>query len=217
MSATLRYPDLSDTLLTPQLTFDKKSGDQIPKEHYDLLFQNVQSNGCYNSFKQLYEHYYNRLLFFARKYVENMETAEEVISEVFLKLWKKRKEIQINSSFQSYLYTSVRNKCLDHIRKEGNRQYEDDMMIHSLCAEHSNTLDIIHSNELFEKIEKAIAMLPKDRRRIFLKSRNEGMKYKEIAEELGISIKTVETQMGRSLKYLREVFKDELAEHFALV
>ena len=80
---------------------------------------------------------------------------------------------------------------------------------------HSNTLEIINSNELYAKIERAINQLPKDRRKVFNMSRTEGLMYKEIAERLNISIKTVETQMGRSLRFLREQFKEELKEFYA--
>ncbi len=189
--------------------------DDIPKEDSDLLFQKVCNSDCYVSFKTLYQSYYNRVLFYAKKYVDSIETSEEVVSEVFLKLWNKRKHIHIQSSFQSYLFTAIRNRCLDMIRKEGSRHFESDDVLQTLTSTHSNTQEIIQSNELYEKIEAAINKLPKDRRRIFLMSRNEGLRYKEIAEKLGISIKTVETQMGRSLKFLRETFKEELSEFYS--
>jgi len=178
----------------------------------DELFKNVCSKNCYSSFKVLYERYYNRVLFYAAKYLNTMECAEEAVGDVFFKLWNKRKKIQINNSFKSYLYTSIRNRSLDIIRRDNKNQFESEDYLHSLCSDHSDTIDIVHSNELYERIELAINQLPRDRRRIFVMSRNKGMKYQEIANDLGISIKTVETQMGRSLKFLREKFKTELKE-----
>ncbi len=187
-----------------------------PKEvSDDELFIKVKELDCYSSFKVLFEKNYNKVLFYARKYTDNMETAEEAVSEVFLKLWKKRKRIEIKSSFQSYFFTSVRNKCLDILRKENKTQFESENLLELTPSLHSNTLEIIQSNELQNQIEEAIERLPKDRRKIFMMSRNEGLKYKEIADSLGISIKTVETQMGRSLKYLRERFKDEINEFYS--
>ena len=193
----------------------QKSQETESSNHIDQLFIDVKLNDSYDSFKELYTSLYNKVLFFARKYMDSIESSEEVVSEVFLKIWKKRNDIQINSSFQSYLYTAVKNKCLDFLRKEGNRKFEDESALHMVSANHSNTLEIIHSDELYTKIEAAINQLPKDRRRVFLMSRTEGLKYKEIADKLGISIKTVETQMGRSLKFLREQFKNELAEFYS--
>ncbi|MEO1051881.1 MAG: RNA polymerase sigma-70 factor [Bacteroidota bacterium] len=181
-------------------------------DHYHNLFLEVQQRDDYDCFEQIYKYYYNRLLFYTKKYIGDPELAESVVSDVFFKLWKKRKEIQINSSFQSYLYTSVRNKSLDYLRREQTRQKEDESYLHNRQAEHSNPVDIFNAEELFNKIETAINTLPKDRRRVFRMSRDEGLKYKEIAEKLGISIKTVETQMGRSLKYLREILREELDE-----
>ena len=199
------------------LTFySEKPSHHRPKEiSDDQLFIQIKQLDCYASFKVLFEKNYNKVLFYARKYSDSMETAEEAVSEVFLKLWKRRNRIEIKSSFQSYLFTSVRNKCLDILRKETKAQFESETILESTTSSHSNTLEVIQSNELQDQIERAIERLPKDRRRIFLMSRNEGLKYKEIADRLGISIKTVETQMGRSLKYLRERFKDEIAEFYS--
>ncbi|MEM9895828.1 MAG: RNA polymerase sigma-70 factor [Bacteroidota bacterium] len=176
------------------------------------LYGRVQKKDCYQSFKRLFEKNYNRVFFYAKKYTDVAEISEEAVSEVFLKLWKRRKLIRVTSSFQSYLFTSVRNKCLDILRKEAKSKFESDSLLESTPSTHSVTMEIVESNELQQRIEKAIEKLPKDRRKIFLMSRNKGLKYQEIANILGISIKTVETQMGRSLRYLREKFSKELEE-----
>jgi RNA polymerase sigma-70 factor (ECF subfamily) len=181
---------------------------------FDEHFERVKHDDSCKSFKIIYRHYYNPLLFFARKFLSNLNEAEEVLSEVFLKLWNKRKDITINSSFQSFLYASVRNKCLDFIRKNSNRKFESQESASHLISDTTSPDDLMDSADLFYRIEAEIESLPEKRKEIFKMSRNEGLKYNEIAERLGVSIKTVETQMGRSLKHLRTKFADELADYF---
>ncbi len=181
---------------------------------FDQHFERVKEEDCCRSFKFIYRHYYNPLLFFARKYMHDLNEAEEVISEVFLKLWYRRKDISINSSFQSYLYASVRNKCLDFIRKDSNRKFESEEAASHLVCDNTAPDDLIDSADLFNRIETEIESLPEKRKEIFKMSRNDGLKYNEIADKLGVSIKTVETQIGRSLKHLREKFSEDLEHYF---
>jgi RNA polymerase sigma-70 factor (ECF subfamily) len=182
---------------------------------FGLYYKEVKHNDSCECFQAIYKQYYNQLLFLAKKYVKETEDAEEVLSEVFLKLWNKRKEISINTSFHNYLYTSVRNKALDFLRKNKNRTFESDDYASQIPCGAVGPDELIDSEDLFNRIENAIEELPEKRRQIFKMSRTEGLKYCEIAEKLGVSIKTVETQMGRSLKYLREKFEVEIENHLS--
>lgn len=185
----------------------------IAGQSANILFSTIVAKNCEKSFQLLYETNFNKLLYFSRKYLKSIETCEEVVNEVFMKIWNNRHSIQISSSFNSYLFTSVRNKCLDVLRKETTDTMEIDDIAKSFPSNHSDTLEVVYSNDLSNRIDKAIDQLPADRRRIFLMSRKDGLKYREIAQKLDISIKTVETQMGRSLKHLRSLFKKELQEY----
>ncbi|MEM7548602.1 MAG: RNA polymerase sigma-70 factor [Bacteroidota bacterium] len=198
----------------PTLTVSKLTKQHDQKEpcsdHFGRLFNNVRDSDSIEDFETIYNHYYQRLLFFSKRFVDSTELAEEVVSDVFFKLWKKRREISISSSFQSYLYTAVRNRCLDYLRKAQVSGDADDHVFENQPSEHSNPFDMLVSDSIFNKIETAIEELPTDRRRIFRMSRDQGLKYKEIAMQLNISIKTVETQMGRSLKHIRKRLSEDL-------
>jgi RNA polymerase sigma-70 factor (ECF subfamily) len=147
---------------------------------------------------------------FAREYVLLEEDAENIVQDVFVMLWEKRDVLDIKIGLGSYLFTLVKNKCLDFLRhervgKEFAREYE----AKRIALEQFNYA--FSSDEDIEKIlAAAIHSLPERCREIFIKSRVEGKKYKEIAEELKISVNTVENQMSIALKKLRLILKDYL-------
>jgi RNA polymerase sigma-70 factor (ECF subfamily) len=160
-------------------------------------------------FEQIFRDYYPLLCNYARHYVHDKSTSEEIVQDFFCHLWNKHSEININSGFSSYLRKSVINHCLNHSRKiETERKFIDygDKLeeIHGTTDHESNT-------ELNELITKALLELPEKRREIFELSRFEGLKYHEIAEKLNINIKTVETQMTRSLEFMRKYLRDFIA------
>ena len=172
------------------------------------LFVKVRQHGDYTAFESLYRRFYVALTNYAYRYMRCRDKADDMVSEVFYKLWKKRAAISVTTSLQSYLFTSVRNKCLDQIRAEGRVNQCDETVLIDFDAACATPLQYTVGEELQKRIETAIEALPKDRRRIFRMSRDNGLKYKEIAATLGISIKTVETQMGRALRFLREELKE---------
>jgi RNA polymerase sigma-70 factor (ECF subfamily) len=139
-----------------------------------------------------------------------MDVAEEIVQEVFIKLWERREELEFNSSVKSYLFRAVHNTSLNYLRhlkvREEHRQYAEER--HQLLSmEYSDGLE---EKELENRIWDAIGRLPEQCARIFQMSRFEGLKYREIADKLGISPKTVEVQMGKALRRLREDLKDYL-------
>lgn len=170
----------------------------------EVLFVKIKHHGEYSAFENLYRKFYSALTNYAYRYMKSREKADDMVSEVFYKLWNKRSSIAVTTSLQSYLFTSVRNKCLDQLRTEGRVNQCDDSLLIEFDSACATPLQYTVGEELRKKIESAIEALPKDRRKIFRMSRDNGLKYKEIAATLGISIKTVETQMGRALRFLRE-------------
>lgn len=169
----------------------------------DELFKRVIEDD-YNAFEQIFKSTYKSLCAYANRVVKSHELAEEVVDDVFCNLWRNRKKILITTSFKSYLLASVRNKSLDCLRK---LKHEKNTMLESAATvpcKQSIAYETMFFEELHARINDAIQGLPKQCRTIFLMSRDQDLKYKEIAELLHISIKTVDTQMGRALKYLRK-------------
>lgn len=165
-------------------------------------------NGDKTVFEELYRQYYIPLCYYCVKYVENLEDAEEIVQEVFFKLWEKHEEIEISSSINAYLHRAIQNSALNFINK---RKIVDKFFVSQEKSTNYNFDDgqkVMEDEELRLVLKKAILELPEKRREIFEMSRFEGMKYSSIAEQLSISVKTVENQMTKALKYLRVVLKD---------
>jgi RNA polymerase sigma-70 factor (ECF subfamily) len=172
-------------------------------ESLDDLFTRV-INDDYSAFEKIFKRTYKSLCALSNGMVKKHELSEEIVDDVFCSLWKNRKKIQINTSFHSYLLAAVRNKSFDWLRK---LKHEKSTLLEnaaSVACRQSIAHETLIYEELHEQIESAIQDLPKQCRTIFLMSRDQDLKYKEIAEILEISIKTVDTQMGRALKYLRK-------------
>lgn len=128
--------------------------------------------------------------------------AEDLAQEVFLELWKKRKTIQINTSLKAYLRRAAINKTLNYLR-DRKIKWDDEDKIAVAAAETTNVVERLLEQELKTAVETAINRLPQRCRLIFSLSRFEEMTYQEIADQLGISIKTVENQMTKALKLLK--------------
>jgi RNA polymerase sigma-70 factor (ECF subfamily) len=174
----------------------------------EVLFQRVVHQNDYQAFEEVFKISYPWLMNYARQLVSDRAEAENAVSEVFYKIWKSRATIRIHRSVKSYLYQAVRNQVLDTVRRtKPSRTYEYAMVPATSSFERSPEEEMI-GNELKERIWRAIDRLPPQRRQIFLLSREEGLKYHEIAQRLNISIKTVETQISRSLKTLRELLPE---------
>lgn len=183
--------------------------------HIDLLFQKVLQNGDYKAFETIFHDFYSPLCHFAVKIIEQPEEAEEIVGDVFFKIWKNRQSIQLTGSLSSYLFTAVKNQCIDYLRVK--KPHFKEITNHLALAQEENPEKILIYDELVGRIEDAIENLPEQCKTIFRLSRDQGLKYQEIATLLGISNKTVETQMGRALKYLRSVFSEVIISMLFLI
>jgi len=155
------------------------------------------------SFESIFRQYYQMLCSYAYRFVNDTDTAEEIVQELFYKLWEKRTELQITSSLKSYLFSAVHNRCLKFIE---HRNVEAKYRTYYL--QHGSEIDNEPQNssnvrELQGIIENTLDSLPERCSRIFRLNRFDGLKYNEIAEKLSISVKTVEANMGKALKLLR--------------
>ena len=152
------------------------------------------------SFEKLFREYFPPLMAFARKILVDEDEAREVVQKVFISLWEKRSEIDVSTSLKSYLFTSVHNRSLNVIR---DQKKFSGLEVPEVAGEWDVSTQI-ESMELEEKIMDAIRSLPEKCREVFQLSRFDGLKYSEIAKHLDISVKTVENQMSKALKILRE-------------
>jgi RNA polymerase sigma-70 factor (ECF subfamily) len=161
------------------------------------------------AFEQLFRNLYEPLCQSANTILNDRDESEETVQHVFITLWEKRRQMEMILSVKSYLYQAVRNASLNRIRHAKVKQlYIKEHLMVSPSAEPAVNIPL--RNELQEQIQQAIESLPEQCRIIFKLSRFEEMKYAEIAEQLGISVKTVENQMGKALRVMREKLKDYL-------
>lgn len=185
------------------------------RRQIDDLFNHLLE-GDQKALEQLFAIYFPRLNDFASKVVKDDVISQDIVQEVFVKIWEKRSEIEpIN--FEAFLFRLVRNRCIDyikHLKVINNRMQEIQI---SSKYEELYRIDfvgdepyILIEQELKQKIEKTIASLPERCREVFIMSRINGLKNKEIAEKLEINIKNVERHLSRALQAFRENFTDEL-------
>lgn len=168
-------------------------------------------------FEKLFKDQYPILCGYARKYLDDVDQAEEIVQEMFFSFWQKKEKLSINTSLEAYLFRSVRNSCLNYLKhlkvREEHRMATSDEIRKKEQEVHDNVVVL----ELQERIEHVIDLLPPERKKIFKMSRYDELKYKEIAEKLNLSIKTVEAQMGKALKYLRLHLSDYLSLFIIIV
>jgi len=163
--------------------------------------------GDERAFQTLFRKYYAILCNYARQIMDDKVLAEETVQDMFVKIWEKRQALTIETSVKNYFFRSIRNHCLNQIQHEKIKKQYADRVLDSARQEIDPEQNFIEV-DLIRRIEESIASLPPKRREIFRLSREQGMKYKEIAEALNLSEKTVEAQMGLALKHLRNKLKD---------
>ena len=144
---------------------------------------------------------------YAARFMDTMEEAEEITQDVFVKFWEKCDSLAPDSSIKSYLYRSVHNSCLNALKHEKVRSAYREHIIKFLESTTSEEYER-DQDYLRERISTEIDKLPPRCSEIFKLSRYDGLKYQEIAAHLNISVKTVEVQMGKALRVLRETLKD---------
>jgi RNA polymerase sigma-70 factor, ECF subfamily len=160
--------------------------------------------GDVKQFESLFRSSYISLVRYARTMIKDQDTAEEIVQDLFFRIWQDRGKIRIESSLNGYLFRSVHNRCLHNI--EHNRVIEKhaEEMSFRLRESPENPSDILNYKELQAKVASILEKLPERCGKIFYMNRFEGLKYNEIAEKLSVSVKTVEANMGKALKEFRK-------------
>ena len=168
---------------------------------HDLLTR--LRNGDHEAFAAIFRQWYEPTVRSANRVLRDPGVAEELSQDVFLELWRRRESLAPDSSVAGYVMQAVRNRALNHLRhlavQKKSVVYVEAM---SEPAEHADSH--VHTNELQVALTAAIAELPPRTREVFVMSRERGLRYSEIAEQLGVSVKAVEANMSRALRILRE-------------
>jgi len=173
-------------------------------EQTDKLLVAELKDGNVLAFEQIFDLYQSKLFHFAKLTLSNDSDAEEIVQEVFLKIWVRREQIDTSKSFKSYLYTITKNEIHDHLRKVLQQKKYVDQTIHELSIGDNDVEKIVNFRETDQVIKELINCLPQKRRKVFELSRLQGKTYSQIAREMNISENTVDTQMRKALHFLRE-------------
>ena len=176
---------------------------------FENLFRKVAFQDDEQAFKELFLEFYPALCVFAMRYITHEETARDIVQDVFFKIWKNRKIIDISASFRNFLITSVRNNCTDYLRKQEveNRYMENN----TWSAIHTSPEEVYTLKELETSIGEALEKLPPNVREAFEMSRFKGMTYVAIADKMAVSPKTIEAYISQALKTLRIELRDYLS------
>lgn len=161
------------------------------------------NNNNNQGYRILYQEYYSSLVSFSMNYISSLEMAEDIVQETFTKLWKNNHQFDAVNALKTFLYTTVRNAALDHLK---HLKVEEKYKSHYKCTSENYEEEIewkIIEEEVFRKIYKAIHQLPERCREIF-ELHLQGKSNEEIANLLNLSILTVKTQKNRAMKNLRE-------------
>lgn len=173
------------------------------KKYDDLELFAFFKAGDERAFCEIYERYWGVLYRHTLRLLKDEDTAEDVVQEVFVNLWDKARELDISLSISSYLYASVRNRVLNVIQKEKHQEKYINSFAKFLNNSEATTDHRLREQMLKERIETAVHLLPRKMKNIFEMSRVRQLSYKEIAQELNISDKTVKKQVSNAIKILR--------------
>ena len=171
------------------------------------IFKEIKK-GNLVTFEKLFRKYYAGLCNYANKYLKDLDRAEEVVQELFYKLWEKRNKLDINVSLKSYMYRAVYNGCLQYLNHRAIEIKYENYYKKQTKGYDRDASEAMNMQELNEIINETLNSLPERCRNIFLLNRQDGLKYREIAKKLDLSIKTVEANMGKALKLLRKNLKN---------
>jgi len=205
---------MSDTIIKfPALLLKSSSKTNMAITNETLQLRSIRS-GDIKAFQTLFEDKYPGLVKLGYQYVTDEDIAKDLVQQVFIRFWEKKESLFIENTIHGYLRKMVVNECLAFLRTK-KRRLELIQPVHEQTAHFSNGTEMsVMQNELQEQINTAIEKLPEKCGLVFKMSRYESMTYQEIANELHISVKTVENQIGTALKKLRHSLRNYLNSIF---
>lgn len=194
-----------DMLFVNTITEHEEYNNVVSENNQCRMQQIISINSI--RFEEAFHDHYEGLFRYACTLVREAEEAEDILQNVFLELWKNRESLLIHTSLQAYLYKAVYFKCVNVIE---HRKVRHKHANHVQYREIAYTSDPVLVKEVSAKIQAVTDSLPEQCRKIFMMSRNDGLRYHEIAERLNLSVKTIENQMGKALRILRNSLQDYL-------
>lgn len=165
--------------------------------------------GSINAFEGLFDVFSQKLYRFTFSYLKSEKDAEDIVQEVFLKIWENRSSLKTETSFQSYLFTIAFHSIQKSFNKKSQQQKFQIDLFESLAAENSSLEEQLNFETLLSKLNQLINLLPTRRKEIFLKRKKEGKSIRTIALEMEISEKTVENQITEAMNFLRKSFNED--------
>jgi len=176
----------------------------VYRDYSDHELCSLLKEGDRPAYIEIYTRYNSLLYLYAYKKLRNTEEAKDVVQDVFIQLWNRHQQLSFDTSLAGYLYQSVRNRALNIFAHQQIEQKYIDSLNSFLTTQTSGTDYLIREKDIAALIEKEINALPPKMRQVFLLSRKDHKTYKEIATEMNISEDTVNTQMKRALKTMRD-------------
>jgi RNA polymerase sigma-70 factor (family 1) len=181
-----------------------------------LLLEKFQK-GDSEAFARLYELYAPFLVNFASSKIYSLELARDIIQDVFVSLWENRATLQITTNLKSFLFSAVRYKIIDHIRKNYTRSEYAEMMKRLTFDVHVNLQKQLEDKDLLDHINQSVEKMPERVKEIYKLSRNDNKSISEIASSLNLSEQTIKNQLTTALKFLRKEFPQLIISAFTLV
>jgi len=166
-------------------------------------------NGDKQEFEKLFRSSYVSLVRYAKSILRDHDTAEEIVQELFFRLWQNRDKLNIESSLNGYLFRSVHNRSLHHIEHQQVVSRHAGEVAAGTELSSEPVIEAIYYSELQAKVARVLERLPERCRMIFRMSRFEGLKYNEIADKLAVNVKTVEADMGKALREFRKALAEQ--------
>ena len=169
------------------------------------------NQGNKHAFKDLFDQYFNALAAFGYKFIPDVSVVEDMVQEVFIVCWEKRGDFNHINALKSFLYTSVRNRCLNHLKHQAVQKKHENSLVYEMESDH-HVAGLVIEEEVFNQLHTEIRNLPKSAQKIMMLALN-GLKNQEIADELDISLNTVKTQ--KKIAYSK--IKDRMGDRFTAI
>lgn len=183
-------------------------GQMYTDEMHENTYNEVElfvriSEGEEPAFRQLFEMYRDRLFIFARQIAHSTVDAEEIVQDIFLKLWENRSHLAQVSYPRKYIFTMARNRAVDHLTSLARNKKAMQAIYINIAAANNPTEELLQAQESQQLIYKALAQLPEKKQTIFWLSRRDGLTHQEIAQRMNMSVQTVKNNLTDILKYIR--------------
>lgn len=191
--------------------------DANPLADDEILIRHAFASSPEEGCELLFRRYHRALCSHALRFVYSREAAEDIVSEVFCKIWKNSSFESVTSSYRYYLFSSVRNEAYSYLRAEFTK-FDSLETYHNPEASPGQRPDqITQYEETYHRVKELVEQLPPQCRKVFLMNRFEGMRYQEIAEELGLSVKTVDSHLVKAVKLVRSGLREYLSLWVAIL